>query len=92
MSLKDKLKLQKAIEEKEPINLDKDELVYASKPLGKANLAIPKKPIESNKKGYLICQICGKEYASKNSGKHKRTKFHELHEKMNNKLRSFLIN
>lgn len=91
MSLKDQLKLRKAAEEKEPINMDPDELVYASKPIGKSYIQQPKQPQISEKPGYLICKICGKEYAAKNSGKHKRTQYHLLHEKMNNKIRCLLL-
>lgn len=91
MSLKDQLKLRKAVEEKEPINMDPDELKYASKPIGKAFISSQKMPMISEKPGYLICKICNKEYASKNSGKHKRTKYHQLHEKINEKLRGILL-
>jgi len=40
----------------------------------------------------IICEICGKEYCTNNSGKHRATKHHQLYSKMNKKLLKILSN
>lgn len=39
----------------------------------------------------LECPICGKTYTRSNSGHHKKTNYHKMYEKANNKLRKLLL-
>lgn len=40
----------------------------------------------------VLCEICGKEYCTNNSGKHKATKHHQFYANMNKKLLRILTN
>lgn len=90
MELKKRLELRKAAEEKEPINMTEEELIFSTKPIGKAHLNVPKQP-RNIKYNWVECEICGKEYCTKNSGKHKQTKHHQLYANLNSKLKKILL-
>jgi len=90
MEYDNQVKIRKAIEEKEPINMNDEELKYSMKPIGKAHLNVPKKP-RNTKYNYVKCEICGKEYCTKNSGKHRKTQHHQLYENLNSKLKKLLL-
>jgi hypothetical protein len=79
---------------KQPINCSGKELRYAMTSFGKADY---QKGLTQSKEtvlrpGRKICQICNKEYDSKSSGKHKRTKYHQIYEQFNKKMRDFVLN
>lgn len=77
-----------------------DELRYIQKPIGKAlyNSTLQKKgrprKNENNKckpTDKVKCKICGKIYIRCGSSRHKKTQYHQLHEKVNIKLRKILM-
>lgn len=77
-----------------------DELRYVQKPIGKAlyksTLQKRGRPrINKNDKckpnDKVQCKICNKIYTRSGSTKHKKTQYHQLHEKMNIKLRKVLM-
>lgn len=91
--LREKLSLRKNMEQKEIINMNEEEIKYSMTPIGKAHINVPKKDEEDKiKQGYKKCTLCGKLYNSKNSGKHKKTKYHQIHADLNSKLKKILLN
>jgi|ERR1700759_5798595 len=81
-------------------NYSIEELKYLNKPLGKAiytstikNKGRPRKNENEKCKpsDRIICEICNKEYTRSASFKHKSTQYHQLHERMNKKLRKVLL-
>lgn len=88
MDIKNKLK-----EGLKPMELESKEIKYAMTPFGNAdynNALMKTGQDEKLPDGKIKCKICEKIYTAKNSGKHKRTQYHQLHVKMNNKLLSFI--
>jgi len=88
--------LKKKMETKQPIQMEKEELEFATKPIGKAHLLSQsdvknETVIMKGKYKYIECNICGKLYCTNNSGKHRKTQYHKLHEKINNKLKKILL-
>ena len=39
----------------------------------------------------VICKICGKRYKRSNVTNHKKTQWHKIHDKMNDKLKKLLL-
>lgn len=76
------------------LECDKETIKYTQEPIGKAILrGRSKKPIEEKAKGNdkIKCQTCGKEYFRYNSAAHKKTKYHQIHEKVEQKMREYIL-
>lgn len=120
--------LKKALNKKEPVQFDDDELKYSLKPLGRSHMrskikvdklckentvdlddfsidtsssdtstsySIDETSSEEevlNKPKYkrITCELCGKQYNTTNSGKHRATKYHQLYANMNKRLLKLL--
>lgn len=80
----------------ELVNMDKNEFNETIKPIGKA---IYKQTIDQelntiefkNNKNYKLCKICEKYYHKTNTTHHRRSQYHQIHEKINDRLREFLF-
>jgi len=84
--------LKRVMETKEPIQMDEDELKYATKPIGRTHLSSKKIEDKTKRKyKYIECNVCGKKYCTNNAGKHRRTQYHLVHENLNNKLKKILL-
>jgi hypothetical protein len=46
---------------------------------------------KNNSKDIIRCPICSKTYTRSNVWAHKKTQYHKLFEKMNNKIKDFLL-
>lgn len=84
--------LKKSMEMKQPIQMDDEELLYATTPIGKIHMTTQKLPEEKKKYKYVECEICGKTYCTNNTGKHKKTQYHIIHSNLNKKLKKILLN
>ena len=79
------------------IDYDVDELDYVMKPVGNAlykGRGRPRK--DDSDKAYpndrVKCEVCSKYFTRSGRSSHNRTQYHQLHAKMNKKLRELLIN
>lgn len=98
----DKQKIKKFQEElKNGIGIplyDTDTIRYLEKPIGKAiyknAIGRPKKRDEDKANYYdrIVCDSCGIEYTRAHRSAHRKTKVHQAYEKMNNKMKKFLVN
>lgn len=73
---------------------EKNELKYVQKPLGKAiykNNNNTKKNINCDPNDKIECPICKIIFSRSNRSKHNKTKIHQVYEKINIKLRDFII-
>lgn len=68
--------------------LTEDEL---AKKLKKNPIGRPKLEKKSSPNDKILCEICGKYYTRSGSCNHKRTQYHQLHLKMDKKIRDVLI-
>ena len=72
--------------------LDKNELLYAQKPIGTSLYMSSIDSIEEPYKNNQIrCKICGKKYSKTNGWGHRKTNYHKMHENINIKLRNMLL-
>ena len=80
-------------EGKQPLECTTKELKYAMTPFGKSDYkaGLLNKETDELVNGRRICNICGRHYTVKNSGKHKRTQYHLVHERLNKKLRDLIL-
>lgn len=64
-------------------------------PFGKADykVGLENKTINEEEvlPGKKKCEICGKIYTIKNSGKHRKTKYHMLCQNINSKMRDMIL-
>lgn len=67
------------------------ELELESDDIHTNNMAIPKSKTKTHWSDRLQCKICGKSYMRSTVSRHKKTKYHQMYEEMNNKLRNILI-
>ncbi len=93
--MEDISKIQEKIKDDKNIaEYSEEELKYLQKPIGKA-LYRGRPKIDETKKAKatdkIVCEICGKSFFRSGRTKHKRTKFHMLHENMNKKLMKMLV-
>lgn len=96
-----KIELLESINKKEPIMMNPDELEISTTSLGSAILKSKKDDdvsfTEKNNKHkeskykYVECDICGKTYCVKNSGKHRKTQYHMLHANLNKRMKDMLL-
>lgn len=88
-NIQDKLRDHKELSQYEP-----EELNYLiTSPMGKAYYEHPKEtPSEKHWSDMIECKDCGKKYMRSRGTQHRRTKYHQVYEKMNKKLRDLLIN
>jgi hypothetical protein len=77
--------------------LDKDDIKYLQKPIGKALytevIGRPKKKEEdkAHPSDRLFCNICGGKYVRSHRSAHNKTKVHQAYAKMNHKLSRLLL-
>ncbi len=93
------VKIQNKIEkDKSIVNYNTDELQYLKKPIGKTlylSSEIRPQLIEKKDKYFndiLLCNVCKKKYRRSYSGKHKKTKYHQLCEKISKNMINFIFN
>lgn len=75
--------------------MNTSELNKMTEPLEQAKYKhIRGRPIKEKKLKWsdrITCKICGKTYLQSNSTWHKKSNFHKLHEKLNDKMREIFI-
>lgn len=96
-----KIELLENIGKKEPIMMSIDELKMSTSSLGNAilkskkdeDIIIEEKNVKPKnpKYKYVNCEICGKSYCVKNSGKHKKTQYHITHALINKRMKDMLL-
>lgn len=76
------------------LNYDDDTLRYVQKPIGRALHRGRPKMAEEDKgtsSDRIKCDLCGKEYVRSNRSHHKKTKQHQLYDKINKKLAKLVL-
>ncbi len=78
-----------------------EEMKYITKPIGRAvyenayenkDIVKPKKEKKKNNRFERIeCELCGRVISKNNKAAHRKTRYHQAFEKMNKKLREFLL-
>lgn len=90
-------------EGREVCQYDAEEMKYITKPIGRAvyenayenkdnDIGKEKKEKKKNNRFERIeCELCGRIISKNNKAAHRKTRFHQAYEKMNKKLREFLL-